>query len=107
MTSAEFYDGLFLAKMERGLVNVSPIERGRKYEPSLEEIHIARLKGLCKKFKKAKKFEKSCPQTWDFERDFYRLRNYMKIHSWKKEFVSSVFSVNFNAMKKLFDVLSK
>ena len=66
------------------------------------ERHILLLCDLRVHFERASRHDKSVAQTWDFESDYKSLKNYMKIHSWSKEFVRQTFGVDFKAMTKLY-----
>lgn len=37
-----------------------------------------------------------------FEREYLRLKKYMKMHRWSKDFISSRFGVSFKAMTQLY-----
>ena len=106
--SAAFYDGLYMAKREAGLLESKPLPKSRHKtdEEKLAEIvampsdkrHLLLLCDLRSHYEAAK----SGKSSWTFEREFLALKRYMKIHRWDKNFIASYFGVSFGAMTQLY-----
>lgn len=65
---------------------------------SPEERHVTMCLTIGDTFKSACKGNNES----GFERDFVRLKSYMGLHRWSKEFISARFGVDFSAMRRLY-----
>lgn len=65
---------------------------------SPEERHVTMCLSIGDTFKSAK----SGRNLDGFERDYLRLKSYMVLHRWSKEFILSRFGVSFKAITRLY-----
>ena len=102
---AAYYDGLFLAKKEAGLVEASPLpKRERKSDVEIiremepERRHILMLCNLVNNYRAAKAGKRAD----GFMLDYCKLKGYMKLHHWGKGFILAEFGVSFGALTQLY-----